>query len=107
MNVDVTATELMERDARFRAQVISAVARAMDEARAHVREDDLRWRDVHHIATEAAMIALKDALEGDAELNALRIERDHYQKVALNGLMTRPITAVFGQPGGGKTDKLR
>jgi leucyl aminopeptidase (aminopeptidase T) len=99
MSINMTATELWEQDARFRARVIAAVASAMDEARQHVREEDLRWKDVHHIATEAAANALKSAFEGDAEISALRIERDHYQKIALHGLETRPVV-LAGHSGG-------
>lgn len=93
--MNMTATELMERDARFRARVMSAVAQAMEEARSQVDEGALRWRDVHHIATEAAVMALKSAFEGNAELIALRIERDHYRTVALGGLQLQPIPVVM------------
>lgn len=72
----MTATEQIEQEARFQAQVTMAVAKAIAAVREHVREDDLCWRDVHYVATEAAVTVLKAAIEGDAELNALRIERD-------------------------------
>lgn len=98
MSMGMTATEMLEHDARFRARVLSAVARATEMGRAVVAEDDLRWPDVHHIATEAAMIALRDAYEGDAEIAALRIERDHYKKLALHGLETRPLSVTWSAP---------
>lgn len=87
---DKTATKLYERDARFRMQVTSAVARAMEECRQHVDEENLRMRDVHEVATRAAVQALKDAFDGDVEIANLRIERDHYKKLAEDALLMRP-----------------
>lgn len=86
---DKTALELYERDARFRMQVTSAVARAMDECRQYMDEDNLRMRDVHGVATRAVAQALKDAFDGDVEIPHLRIERDHYKKLAEDALLMR------------------
>ena len=102
--MDKTAIDLYERDARFRMQVMAAVAQAMDECRKYMDEDHLRLRDVHEVATRAAIQALKNAFDGDVEITHLRIERDHYKKVAENALLMRPaeplIIATIGDSRG-------
>ena len=92
---DTTATELYQRDARFRMQVMAAVAQAMDECRKYMDEDNLRLRDVHEVATRAAVQALKDAFDGDVEIANLRIERDHYKKLAEDALLMRPAAPLI------------
>ena len=92
---DKTAVKLYERDARFRMQVTSAVTRAMEECRQHVDEENLRMRDVHEVATRAAIQALKDAFDGDVEIAHLRIERDHYKKLAEDALLMRPAAPLI------------
>lgn len=102
MSMNETAISLYEKDARFRAQVRSAVARATDECRSRVDGENIRWRDVHDVAMTAAILALKEAFDGDAEVTRLRIERDHYKKLAVIGLETRPISMIIkndSQPG--------
>jgi hypothetical protein len=92
---DQTSTGIYERDARLRARVLSAVARAEEEARQHIHDDEIRWRDVHEIAVNAAVIALREAFEGDAELGMLRAERDRYKELAIKGLeLTAPRIIV-------------
>jgi len=92
---DQTATGIYERDARFRARVLSAVARAEEEGRQHIGDDEIRWRDVHEIAVNAAVIALREAFEGDAELAMLRAERDRYKELALKGLELTPPRMII------------
>ena len=92
---DKTALELYQRDARFRMQVMAAVAQAMDECRKYMDEDNLRLRDVHEVATRAAVQALKNAFDGDLEITSLRIERDHYKKVAEDAMIRRPAVPLI------------
>lgn len=94
---DKTATELYERDARFRMQVTSAVARAIEECRQYMDEDNLRMRDVHEVATRAAVQALKDAFDGDVEIAHLRIERGHYKKLADELVHMRPSPLIISK----------
>lgn len=92
---DKSATELYERDARFRMQVMAAVAQAMDECRKYMDEDDLRMRDVREVATRAAVQALKNAFDGGVEITNLRIERDHYKRLAEELLLMRPAAPLI------------
>ena len=92
---DQRSIDLYQRDARFRAQVLSAVARAMDEGRGRVGNDEIRWQDVHDIALNAAVTALRNAFDGDAELTAARIERDRYKELALKGLELTPPRMII------------
>lgn len=82
MITQLTATQMMERDARFRAQALSAVARAMDDEKVD-RKDHIQVEDVYHVAIKAVALALKEAFDNDAELAMTRIERDHYKDTAL------------------------
>jgi hypothetical protein len=59
--------------------------------------DDLdhnQERFLHDFALEAALLAVTRVVEGDAELKAVRMERDHFQKIAEQALLfqtPRPI----------------
>ena len=94
MPIDQTAVEVYQHDARFRMMVDYAVSSALHDAREWLDQDDIRMRDVHAIATEAAVTALKRAFDSDAELTALRVEVEHYRKIAEKGLMLAPMPAI-------------
>jgi hypothetical protein len=92
--MEKTALEAYQHDQRFRATCISAVAEAMHDAQNVLRgPDEIREREVYEIALHACMLALKRAFDNDAELAVTRIERDHYKKLAVQGLDT---SAFFG-----------
>ena len=102
MNKPATATEIMRdqyrNDVRFRQIVDYSVADAMAELRRNIDEDDIRMRDIHEVATLAAAKALKAAFDGDAEIKAAHIERDHYKMLAEQGLRFAPISMAIPKP---------
>ena len=83
-----TAMQLWERDNRFRMIVQSSVVAAMDK---HGRVDPERAdREAHDIALEAGILIATQILEGDAELKAARMERDHYKALAERAIRLSP-----------------
>lgn len=85
-----TAADLMRNDLAFRAYVRSAVAEA------HCQFDipdvlDISEGAALDLAALAASIALKRAFDNDAEITRLRIENEHYKKMALIGLEMTPM----------------
>ena len=79
---------LYERDHRLRMLAQSAVSQVMQ----HHRDLDNRpieTRDVHNIALKAVVIALTRTYDEDAEIKTLRMERDHYRKIAEEALHLR------------------
>lgn len=91
-----TAVEMGNREHRFRMLCMSAVHRAMSE---HGRIDPERAdQEAHDVAMAATMLLLKQIYESDAELAALRIERDHYRDSALNFMkLSPPVPVRFTQ----------
>ncbi len=103
-----TAMEAAEanyrRDALFRRIVEMAVYQAMRDFDQFERTypDDIDKRDVHHVAVTAALAALHLSIESDTALQQLTIERDHYKKLAEDGLrFTAPSMFV---PATGKAE---
>lgn len=94
-----TAIELYERDARFRMMASSVVARIMDDRRNLGQHEEISLRDVHDVALQAAATMLATVYESDAEINALRIERDAYKDQALSFLNTTPTPIVISADG--------
>lgn len=94
--IDKTAFEaarkLREYDARARALVDSAVNRAIHECGPPEERDFLRF--AYDIATLATTLLLKHVYENDAELRALRIERDAYKDSALSFANLAPRVAA-------------
>jgi hypothetical protein len=93
MTQPLTATSIAEREHRLRMIAMSAVAQAHE----HVPEIDPERceRDAHDLALYAAYIAIERIMNGDTELTAMRIERDHYKALAETALVMTPITASF------------
>ena len=89
-----TATQAMrdqwERDARFRMRVNAAVARAMQEFQQGRRSDEIRERDLHHVAALAAATVLKSAFDEDSEIAMLRVEVEHYKRLAERATALQP-----------------
>lgn len=76
------AVDLQRKDLRARAIANSVVARVMQE---HGPIDPERAdREARDIAMDVAALMIQQLYAGDAELLALRIERDHWKEHALN-----------------------
>ena len=88
-----SAISIYNNDARFHMICLSAVHEAMDRARDWMGEIELR--DVHDIALDAAIIALKRAFDENAELSAIRMERDHYKAMALQFAALTPPAPIL------------
>ncbi len=95
-----TASQVMERafasyqkDRRFRAIAQSV---AMDVMADHgpVDPDDAD-RDAHDIALTVAVRMLQRIFEEDAELMAMRMERDRYREIAENALLVSPPSIIL------------
>ena len=92
----LSAVESYRKDARFHAIALSCVAAAL---RDHGRVDPERAdRAAHDIALAAVVLLLQRVYTEDAELAAMRIERDYYKKLAMEGLLSRPIGMSFPAP---------
>jgi hypothetical protein len=92
-----TATEisrqLWERDARFHALALSAVAKAL---RKHGPIDPERAeREAHDIAIDAVVNVLASVYTDDAEISALRMERDAYKEQALKFATLGPLPPII------------
>lgn len=82
------AFEAYRKDQRFRMIADSCVAMAHQE---HGRVDPERAdRAVNDIATRAVVLLLQRIYEEDAELNALKWERDQYRRLAEDSLKFTP-----------------
>ena len=82
------AAEQFRNDPRFRALVDSTVSEAFHQ---HGRlNPDTVERDAHDIATWASALLLARIYEQDAELRAMREERDSYKALAEHGLKLTP-----------------
>ena len=87
------AIDRYRNDARFRALAMSTVSRAMHD---HGRVDPYKAdRDACDIATTACVVLLETIFQEDAELNAMRRERDEYKKIAERALALSPIPPIF------------
>ena len=96
--MDKTAIEQYQKDARFRMLAMSVAAEIMDDLRKTLDHDSLSMADVNEAALRSAMTAIKRVIDGDAELTAMRIERDHYRKIAESALMSRPMPVLIQMP---------
>lgn len=84
-----------ERDMRFNQMAQSCVAQALD-VRGRV-DPERADGDAYEIALLAVATLLQRIYEEDAELNALRAERDHYKKLALKTahlIPARPLVVL-------------
>lgn len=100
VGMEKTATDLrqlLETDHRFRMIVNQAVHQAMDDIKPFISEET-RARDLHEAAYRASAMALKLAFDGDAELTATRIERDHYKALAEKMLVMAPVRMLTTKP---------
>lgn len=91
------ALRLSEKDARIRALIYATVAFVLND---HGPVDPERAdREAHDIALATATILAKRIYDGDAELHALRAERDLYKDITERGLMlSRPALIVATSP---------
>lgn len=87
------AAEMYELDPRFRALTQSCVAMARGEQGPvdHERPE----QDAYEIAVRACMLLLARVYTEDAELVAIRAERDHYRRLAEKSLMLRPMPQII------------
>ena len=84
----------MQADMAFRAMVMSAAHEALSNFQENGPQV-IEIKDVHNVATEACMIALKRAFDGNAEIARLRAERDAYKEAALRFSALSPATPYF------------
>jgi hypothetical protein len=82
MNDLERTAELFRRDRRFRLIVDSIVARTMQEH--GPVEPEKATAEAHDIAQKVAALLLQQIYDGDAEMVALRAERDHWKERALS-----------------------
>jgi hypothetical protein len=88
--------ELYERDVRVRALVQSCAAFAQQEfGRVDPEKAD---RDANEIATRACMLLAGRIYTEDAEIVALRYERDQYRKLAEDTLLGLPRIPLIPDP---------
>ena len=80
------AIEDYRRDIRFRRMVDSCASVAMSEAGRRI-DPDRADEEASLIARRAAMLVLARIYHEDAEIAALRMERDHYKKLAEEALL--------------------
>lgn len=83
-----TATDLYRRDARFHALAMSVVMDVINEF-GPVDPENTR-RDVHEIAIRTAARMLARIYTEDAEIRALKEERDAYKKLAERAISLSP-----------------
>lgn len=87
------ALDSYKRDKRFYMLAQSCVAEALHR---HGQIDlNHAAQAAYDIALEAVTVLLQQVYENDAELNRLRTERDHFQKLALRGLELSPPTVIM------------
>ncbi|HEX5213303.1 MAG TPA: hypothetical protein VFW22_16380 [Pseudolabrys sp.] len=87
-----TARQLMEREQRFRAIVLSCTHAAID---ALDRRDPLRNDgEVHQLVASACSLVLARVYTQDPEIAALRAERDLYREQALQFAQLAPLPAI-------------
>jgi len=85
MQTAMMAAEMQYREEALRRRLVdTAVAQAMRHFE-HI-ESEVDRRDLHYAAVAAALSALHLAIESDTTLKALTHERDHYKKLAEQGL---------------------
>ena len=88
-----TATDLHRRDLRTRALIDSSVHTAMDDYGPIDPEE--AGRDAARIAQSACAILAARIFTEDAELHAIRAERDQYRKLAEEALSVSPRQIVI------------
>lgn len=92
----VHAIERYQNDARFRALADQACARAMETLPRDRYE--FERRDIHRAMQEACVFLLESVLTNDAELNAMRHERDLYKQFAEESVGLRPMAPIVFAP---------
>lgn len=98
-----------EREVRHRRLADAISVEIMEIAR---KPTPGKWRDdVHDIVKLTAVTTIKRIFEQDAELAALKAERDHFRSVAARALMIAPPRLVIDAQGivteGGDAQRLR
>lgn len=87
--VIAAADDIMRRDMRTRMLIDSSVVEARAEMGRHI-DPEHADEEAHRIARRACAILAARIFTEDAELNALRAERDHYKKLAEEALCLSP-----------------
>lgn len=84
-----------EKDFRFRQIVDSTVIDVL-QTHPHLEHTTTVTRtDIYRLLTEAVTLALTRTYESDAEIKMLRMERDHYRKIAEESLSIHPIRPLI------------
>ena len=95
-NATRRAIDSYQNEARFRALAQSIVARVTSE---HGPVDPERAdAEAHEIAVKVAVLMLQQIYDEDAELNALRVERDAYKNAALKYAEMAPLRPFVADP---------
>jgi hypothetical protein len=86
------AQEMMRRDHRVRMLVDSSVVHAREELGRYI-DPEQADEEAFSLAQRACAILASRLLTEDEELNAMRIQRDQYKKLAEESIMLRPSPA--------------
>jgi hypothetical protein len=89
LRTTLQAVDRYRNDMRFHGLVSHACAHAMNALPPDQYEFDRR--DMSRALTDVCAFLLEGVLSGDAELNAMREERDHYKDLALESAALRPM----------------
>ena len=90
------AFETYRRDRRVAMLVDSSVATARGKLGRYINPENAD-EEAMNIARTACAILAERIFTEDAELHALRMERDHYKKIAEEALLLRPPQPIFVQ----------
>lgn len=83
-------------DPRFRRMVDASVAWARDEAQAF--NHDRPERSAHELAILACALLLARVYDEDGEISMAHAERDHFKRIAEEGLHLRPLVYQVSNP---------
>jgi hypothetical protein len=88
------AYELARKDRRVRMLIDSSVVNARGELGRYIDPENAD-EEAFRLAERACAILASRILTEDAELHAMRIERDRYKRLAEESLMARPSPSVI------------
>jgi hypothetical protein len=80
-------------DPRFRMMVDSCISLARQDH--GLIDPEKAERDAHEVATLATALLLARIYHEDAEIRALRAERDQYRKIAEEALLCSPAPSIL------------
>ncbi len=96
MQIDMSAADRYNNDARFRAIAQSIVSRVL-HAHGPINPEEAD-REAYDIAIRVAALLLETVFQNDAMLKAMREERDAFQKMAEDALCMSPMPISMRKP---------